>query len=126
MLKTKLARRAALASAMALGAGLIPTTAGAHPEGDAHHAPLPSHATNVMRAFADDHHGNENLSALSTTSCVGGFAGEVRDPGEHDTHDDADRSHREQDLLPTPEGAPAARFALFRGWVGHRRVHAVT
>ena len=75
MSRTTFKGRAALVAVLALAVGLMPTTVGAHPEGEAHHAPLPAHATDVMRAFADDHQGAENLSALSTTQCVGGFAG---------------------------------------------------
>ncbi len=48
---------------------------GAHPEGPAHHNPLPAHATQTMRAFAADRHGAEDLAAMAATACVGGFAG---------------------------------------------------
>ncbi len=49
---------------------------GAHPEGEAHHSPLPAHATHVMRAFAEDSHASQNLAAAAATPCVGGFAGQ--------------------------------------------------
>ncbi len=66
-----------------LGAVLLTLAAGlgsagdavAHPEGPAHHNPLPAHATNVMQAFWADRQAPQNLPALSTTACVGGFAG---------------------------------------------------
>jgi choice-of-anchor B domain-containing protein len=51
------------------------TPISAHPESPAHHAPLPEHASTVMRAFFADHHGPEALAAAASTSCVGGFAG---------------------------------------------------
>ncbi len=47
----------------------------AHPEGNAHHNPLPTHATNTMRAFWADRQGPQALSAMASTSCTGGFAG---------------------------------------------------
>ena len=47
----------------------------AHPEGPAHHNPLPVHASATMQAFARDQHEPQNLASLSTTNCVGGFAG---------------------------------------------------
>ncbi len=68
--------RIALFAATALTAALLtsqPTAA--HPDGPGRHEPLPAHATEVMRAFADDHQGNHNLAAMATTACVGGFAG---------------------------------------------------
>ncbi|UCG24889.1 MAG: choice-of-anchor B family protein [Chloroflexota bacterium] len=46
----------------------------AHPGGPAHHNPLPEHATDVMRAFWVDHHAPQDLQALNTTACAGGFA----------------------------------------------------
>ncbi len=36
---------------------------------------VPLHARDAMRAFAADHHHNEQLSALAVTACSGGFAG---------------------------------------------------
>jgi choice-of-anchor B domain-containing protein len=36
---------------------------------------VPLHARDAMRAFAADHHHNEQLSALAVTTCSGGFAG---------------------------------------------------
>lgn len=36
---------------------------------------VPPHARDTMRAFANEHHHNQNLSAQSITTCVGGFAG---------------------------------------------------
>jgi choice-of-anchor B domain-containing protein len=35
---------------------------------------IPPHARDTMRAFHEDHHHNENLSALGVTACVGGMA----------------------------------------------------
>ncbi len=76
MRTTSSIRRALLLAAAAFA--MVLTTAGpigAHPEGPAHHNPLPAHATEVMRAFAAQDHTPQELSALSTTQCVGGFAG---------------------------------------------------
>ncbi|HUG84424.1 MAG TPA: choice-of-anchor B family protein, partial [Euzebya sp.] len=50
-------------------------SAAAHPEGPAHHNPLPAHASDLMRAFADDHQAPADLAAMSSTACVDGFAG---------------------------------------------------
>ena len=36
---------------------------------------VPPHARDTMRAFAAEHHHNENLAAQSITACVGGLAG---------------------------------------------------
>jgi choice-of-anchor B domain-containing protein len=48
---------------------------GAHPEGPAHHNPLPAHATDVMRAFAADQQGPSTAGAvLGPVSCTGGEA----------------------------------------------------
>jgi choice-of-anchor B domain-containing protein len=76
MATTRRSTRVALFAATALVAGLA--TAGqisAHPDGDAHHAPLPAHANENMRAFARDDHTNQNLAAAGTSACVDGFAG---------------------------------------------------
>jgi choice-of-anchor B domain-containing protein len=53
----------------------ITSNVAAHPEGPAHHNPLPTHATDVMRAFANNDHAPQALAATSTTTCVGGLAG---------------------------------------------------
>ena len=37
---------------------------------------VPPHARDTMRAFAAEHHHNENLAAQSITTCVGGMAGD--------------------------------------------------
>jgi choice-of-anchor B domain-containing protein len=68
--------RVALVVATAL-VMVMSTTApiSAHPEGPAHDAPLPEHASTVMRAFFADQHGPEALAAAASTSCVGGLAG---------------------------------------------------
>ena len=36
---------------------------------------VPLHARDTMRAFADEHHHNQNLAAEATTACIGGLAG---------------------------------------------------
>jgi choice-of-anchor B domain-containing protein len=55
---------------------LVPlAAASAHPDGEAHHNPLPAHASENMKAFAQDAHTPQNLAAATTTACVGGFAG---------------------------------------------------
>lgn len=55
---------------------LFPISAAiAHPDGDAHHSPLPVNATDNMRAFANEGHAPQNLAAAASTPCVGGFAG---------------------------------------------------
>lgn len=51
------------------------TPAVAHPEGPAHHNPLPAHATEVMRAFAADQQAPSTSGALGETPCSAGFAG---------------------------------------------------
>lgn len=61
----------AFASALLLATGL---PLFAHPEGPAHHNPLPIHASEVMRAFARDHHEPQELAALSAFECIDGFA----------------------------------------------------
>ncbi len=48
---------------------------GAHPEGEAHHNPLPAHATDTMRAFAADQQSGATGTALGPTECTDGFAG---------------------------------------------------
>lgn len=48
--------------------GVAAGPVGAHPEGPAHHAPLPAHATAVMKAFARD------AQAASTTASTGSAA----------------------------------------------------
>ena len=69
-------RKIALFAVTALTAGLLASQqTSAHPEGPAHHSPLPTHASATMRAFADDNHADQSLAAASTTACVGGFAG---------------------------------------------------
>lgn len=54
----------------ALAAGVL----FAHPQGPAHHNPFPAHASHVMRAFAEDHHESEELTALGANTCSGGYA----------------------------------------------------
>ena len=69
-------RRAAFLLFLASFVGLMaPTPVIAHPEGPAHHNPLPTHASEVMRAFADDHQGPENLAAVAGQPCVNNLAG---------------------------------------------------
>ena len=48
---------------------------GAHPEGPAHHNPLPAHATETMRAFAEDQQAATTGTALGPTDCIEGKAG---------------------------------------------------
>jgi len=63
---------------LALGLGLTLASTDrvtAHPEGPAHHNPLPIHATNVMRALWADRQPPQNLEAMSASGCVGGLAG---------------------------------------------------
>jgi choice-of-anchor B domain-containing protein len=59
-------------------AGMLAGSGGpvlAHPEGPAHHNPLPAHATEVMRAFAADQQAPSTAGALGPTACTDGFAG---------------------------------------------------
>ena len=68
-------RWGAVGLVIALLTALVATApAGAHPEGPAHHAPLPEHATTVMRAFFADTLAPQALPAVSSTACVGGDA----------------------------------------------------
>ena len=68
--------KVALFAATALTAGLLVSQqSAAHPEGPAHHSPLPSRASATMRAFAADNHANLSLAAASSTACDNGFAG---------------------------------------------------
>lgn len=50
-------------------------SANAHDDSMPGQGQVPPHARDTMRAFAAEHHHNQNLSAQSITSCVGGFAG---------------------------------------------------
>ena len=69
-------RRLALMVVGALMGALLTAAPGAaHPEGEAHHAPLPANPSAAMAAFALDDHGPAPLPAASATPCVGGFAG---------------------------------------------------
>ncbi len=54
---------------------LAGTNSLAHDDSLPHHGNPPAHAQDTMRAFASDHHHNEQLSAVAITACVGGFAG---------------------------------------------------
>ncbi|MDH3295303.1 MAG: choice-of-anchor B family protein [Acidimicrobiia bacterium] len=63
--------------ALLLASLLAPAGASAHPEGPAHHAPLPEHATPVMKAVFVDHHPPqqlESVTAAAATVCSGGSA----------------------------------------------------
>ena len=51
------------------------TPVAAHPEGPAHHSPMPAHATETMRAFAADQVGQYTGGAVSNAACVDGMAG---------------------------------------------------
>ncbi|MDP8988437.1 MAG: choice-of-anchor B family protein, partial [Actinomycetota bacterium] len=62
-----------LIAAAVLAAGGGPAVA--HPEGPAHHNPLPAHATEVMRAFAADQQAPSSSGALGANPCSEGFAG---------------------------------------------------
>ncbi|MDP8930095.1 MAG: choice-of-anchor B family protein, partial [Actinomycetota bacterium] len=62
-----------LFAVVALWASLL-APAEAHPEGPAHHAPVPPHATEVMKAFAADQQEPAGLAATSSADCVDGFA----------------------------------------------------
>ncbi len=68
-------RRALLAliGLLALSVGVV-APASAHPDGKAHHAPIPEHATDVMKAFFVDDLEPQDLASLSTTTCQGGSA----------------------------------------------------
>ncbi len=66
-------RLAVVMLAVMLAAGGSPV--GAHPEGPAHHNPLPAHATPVMRAFAAHQQAPSNVGARGPTSCENGKAG---------------------------------------------------
>jgi choice-of-anchor B domain-containing protein len=55
--------------------GVLTQPVGAHPEGPAHHNPMPAHATKVMRAFAADQQGPTSATALSDKPCTDGYAG---------------------------------------------------
>ncbi len=69
------ARWRVLAVVVATAALALVTAAptGAHPNHG--NEELPPGATNAMRAFHADRQGAQNLSAMATTQCVGGFAG---------------------------------------------------
>ena len=72
---TIVARRLAVAlTTLAFMAGLMTSPATAHPEGEAHHNPLPAHANEVMKAQFRDHHASLELAAASSTACVNGIA----------------------------------------------------
>lgn len=61
---------------MALALLLVtPSSVNAHDDSLPGQGQVPLHARDNMRAFAEDHHHNQNLSAQSITSCVGGLAG---------------------------------------------------
>ena len=46
----------------------------AHPDGPAHHNPLPAHATDVMKKQREDAQPPQNLPAVSGAACSGGMA----------------------------------------------------
>ena len=60
---------AALALLSVAGPGL-----NAHDDSMPGNGQVPPHARDTMRAFAREHHHDENLTAMSITSCVGGMA----------------------------------------------------
>jgi len=60
---------AALALLLFAGSGLF-----AHDDSMPGKGQVPPHARDTMRAFAAEHHHNENLAAQSITACVGGLA----------------------------------------------------
>lgn len=51
------------------------STVMAHDDSLPHQGNPPLHAQDIMRAFAAEHHHNEQLPSQAVTSCVGGFAG---------------------------------------------------
>jgi choice-of-anchor B domain-containing protein len=67
---TLFAFSAALALLLVVGSGV-----NAHDDSMPGQGQVPPHARDTMRAFAAEHHHNENLAAQSITACVGGFAG---------------------------------------------------
>ncbi len=65
----------ALITALAVVSSLMSVGAGsAHPEGPLHHAPLPEHATPVMKAFFADQLAPQSLAPTSNAACTGGIA----------------------------------------------------
>ena len=54
---------------------VTPITTQAHDDSMPGKGRVPLHVRENMRAFAAEHHHNENLAAQSVTSCVGGLAG---------------------------------------------------
>jgi hypothetical protein len=76
MLSTRSFFHTALLSFTALA--LLSVTApglNAHDDSMSGNGQVPPHARDTMRAFAREHHHDENLTAMSITSCVGGMAG---------------------------------------------------
>lgn len=67
---TLLALTTALALMLVAG-----STVNAHDDSMPGQGQVPPHARDTMRAFAEEHHHSQNLSAQSITSCSGGFAG---------------------------------------------------
>jgi len=61
---------ATLALLLVTSTGLV-----AHDDSMPGRGQVPPHARDTMRAFHDDHHHNENLSAMDITACDGGVAG---------------------------------------------------
>jgi choice-of-anchor B domain-containing protein len=59
-----------VALALIAGSGVF-----AHDDSMPGNGQIPPHARDTMRAFHDDHHHNENLSAEGITACSGGVAG---------------------------------------------------
>jgi choice-of-anchor B domain-containing protein len=70
--RKRMFRTAFALMAVALAAGGSP--AAGHPDGAAHHNPLPAHATPVMRAFAADQQAPSTAAATGSAQCSGGSA----------------------------------------------------
>jgi choice-of-anchor B domain-containing protein len=70
--KGLLALAALLLALLGLLAG---TSSVAHDDSMPGQGLVPPHARDAMRAFAEDHHHNQNLSSQAITSCSGGMAG---------------------------------------------------
>jgi choice-of-anchor B domain-containing protein len=73
--KTPLRMPILAAMVMLLVAGLL-TPVAAHPEGPAHHSPMPAHATQTMRAFAADQDAQQYAGGAEyDRPCTDGMAG---------------------------------------------------
>ncbi len=69
---TTIRRLAVVLAVLAFLVGPSSSPVAAHPEGEAHHSPLPAHANEVMRAQFRDHHGSVHLAAASSLACTNG------------------------------------------------------